>query len=101
MTTWITALLTYVHVLPYTYLLPTYVSLLGHYSFTVAVKSDSYLGVDVSQDIKLDVHEARDVPNEHPQWEFEDEDEDENSKAEESDDEFATDDDFEDEDVSD
>ena len=67
----------------------------------MAVKSDSYLGVDVSQDIKLDVHEAREVSNEHPQWEFEDEDEDENSKAEESDDEFATDDDFDDEDVDD
>ena len=64
----------------------------------MAVRSDSYLGADVSQDIKLDVHEARDVPDEHPQWEFEDEDEDENSKAEESDDEFATDDDFDDDD---
>jgi len=73
----------------------------GHYSFTVAVRSDSYLGADVSQDIKLDVHEARDVPDEHPQWEFEDEDEDENSKAEESDDEFATDDDFDDDDDDD
>merc|ERR1719499_391325 len=73
----------------------------GHYSFTVAVKSDSYLGVDVTQDIKLDVHEAKEVPNEHPQWEFEDEDEDENSKAEESDDEFATDDDFDDDDEDD
>jgi len=70
----------------------------GHYTFTVNVKSDSYLGVDVSQDIKLDVHEAREAPSEHPQWEFEDEDEDENSKGEESDDEFATDDDFEDDD---
>lgn len=69
----------------------------GHYSFTVNVRSDSYLGLDVSQDIKLDVHEAREAPSEHPQWEFEDEDEDENSKAEESDDEFATDDDFDDE----
>lgn len=73
----------------------------GHYSFTVAVRSDSYLGADVSQDIKLNVHEARDVPDEHPQWEFEDEDEDENSKAEESDDEFATDDDFDDDDDDD
>jgi len=73
----------------------------GHYSFTVAIRSDSYLGADVSQDIKLDVHEARDVPDEHPQWEFEDEDEDENSKAEESDDEFATDDDFDDDDEDD
>jgi len=70
----------------------------GHYTFTVNVKSDSYLGVDVTQDIKLDVHEARDIPDSHVQWEFEDEDEDENSKAEESDDEFATDDDFDDDD---
>merc|ERR1712020_105450 len=62
----------------------------GHYTFTVNVKSDSYLGVDVSQDIKLDVHEARVAPSEHPQWEFEDEDDDENSKGDESDDEFAT-----------
>jgi len=69
----------------------------GHYSFIVNVRSDSYLGVDVTQDIKLDVHEARDIPSEHPQWEFEDDDEDENSKAEESDDEFATDDDYDDE----
>merc|ERR1719510_2921454 len=62
----------------------------GHYSFTVSVRSDSYLGVDVAQDIKLDVHEARVAPSEHPQWEFEDEDDDENSKGDESDDEFAT-----------
>merc|ERR1711862_35996 len=40
----------------------------GHYTFTVNVKSDSYLGVDVTQDIKLDVHEARDIPDSHVQW---------------------------------
>lgn len=70
----------------------------GHYNFTVNVRSDSYLGVDVTQDIKLDVHEAMVAPTEHPQWEFEDEDEDGESKGDESDDEFATDDDFDDDD---
>jgi len=56
------------------------------------------MGVDITQDIKLDVHEARVIPSEHPQWEFEDEDEEDDDKADESDDEFATDDDFEDDD---
>jgi hypothetical protein len=72
--------------------------ILGHYSFTVHVRSDSYLGIDVQEDIKLDVQEAREAPTEHPQWEFEDEDEDENSKGDESDDEFATDEDFDEDD---
>jgi translocation protein SEC63 len=48
----------------------------GHYSFTVCVRSDSYLGVDVQEDIKLDVQEAREAPTEHPQWEFEDDEDD-------------------------
>ena len=82
----------------------------------------------MTQDIKLDVHEAMVAPTEHPQWEFEDEDEDGESKGiiclhflftsadvclqnwfhglflffeisgEESDDEFATDDDYDDDD---
>ena len=57
------------------------------------------MGMDFMEDIKLDVKEAREVPKEHPQWEFEDDEEDEESKEEESDDEYATDDeDFEDDD---
>lgn len=82
----------------------------------------------MTQDIKLDVHEAMIAPTEHPQWEFEDEDEDGESKGiyylftsctgllifvykpdfitvyffeisgDESDDEFATDDDYDDDD---
>ena len=64
---------------------------LGHYSFTVCLKSDSYLGVDVQEEIKLEVAEARQPIEEHPQWEFEDDEEEEDSKEEESDDEFATD----------
>ena len=35
----------------------------------------------MTQDIKLDVHEAMIAPTEHPQWEFEDEDEDGESKG--------------------
>merc|ERR1712243_457223 len=58
----------------------------GHYSFTVCLKSDSYLGVDVQEEIKLEVAEARQPIEEHPQWEFEDDEEEEDSKEEESDD---------------
>ena len=43
----------------------------GHYGFTVMIKSDSYIGVDLMDDIKLDVKEAREAPVDHPQWEFE------------------------------
>ena len=70
----------------------------GHYSFTVNVRSDSYLGVEYSEDIKLDVQEARAAPTEHPQWEFEDEDEDEEGDEKDSDDDYATDDEFDDDD---
>jgi len=70
----------------------------GHYSFTVCLRSDSYLGVDVQEDIKLEVAEAREAPEQHPQWEFEDDDEEEDSKDEESDDEFATDSEADDDD---
>ena len=62
------------------------------------VRSDSYLGMDFQEDIKLDVKEAREAVTAHPQWEFEDDDEDEGSKDEDSDDEFATDDEFDEED---
>ncbi len=74
---------------------------LGHYTFTVCVRSDSYLGVDLQEDIKLDVQEAREAPTEHPQWEFEDDEEEEGSKDEDSDDEFATDDEYDDDDNDD
>merc|ERR1719216_251171 len=70
----------------------------GHYSFTVCLKSDSYLGVDVQEEIKLEVAEAREAIEQHPQWEFEDDEEEEDSKEEESDDEFATDSEADDDD---
>jgi len=68
----------------------------GHYGFTVVIRSDSYLGLDLLEDIKLDVKEAREAPTEHPQWEFEDEEEEEDEKEDEQESEFATDDDYED-----
>ncbi|XP_049794094.1 translocation protein SEC63 homolog [Schistocerca serialis cubense] len=68
----------------------------GIYTFTVCLKSDSYLGFDQMQDIKLDVKEAPEIPTEHPQWEMSDEEEDE-QEAEGSDvSEFTTDEDVED-----
>ncbi len=69
---------------------------LGHYSFAVCVRSDSYLGLDYAEDIKLDVQEAREAVTEHPQWEFEDDDEEEEDDKDDSDDEFATDDEYDD-----
>ena len=63
----------------------------------MCVRSDSYLGVDVQEDIKLEVCEAREAPTEHPQWEFEDAEDEEDSKEEDSDDEFATDSDADEE----
>jgi len=68
----------------------------GHYTFNVTVRSDSYLGLDVHEDIKLEVCEAKEAVTEHPQWEFEDEDEESDSKEgdDSDDDEFATDDDY-------
>lgn len=42
----------------------------GNYNFTVCVRSDSYLGTDLMEDIKLDVQKAWEAPTEHKQWEF-------------------------------
>merc|ERR1719334_2113132 len=33
----------------------------GHYNFTVCIRSDSYFGVDLLEDIRLDVQEAREA----------------------------------------
>jgi len=43
---------------------------------TVCLRSDSYIGFDQTHDIKLDVKEAPEVPEDHPQWEMLDEEED-------------------------
>uniref|UniRef100_A0A914WFA9 J domain-containing protein n=1 Tax=Plectus sambesii TaxID=2011161 RepID=A0A914WFA9_9BILA len=53
----------------------------GIYTFTVAVRSDSYLDCDISKELKLNVLEARTVTS-HPQWNFPDEDEEHKSDSE-------------------
>lgn len=68
----------------------------GIYTYQVCLRSDSYLGLDQSQDIKLDVKEAREIPTEHPQWQecsSDEEDDDENDvgKDDGEDSEYTTD----------
>ncbi|XP_050306572.1 translocation protein SEC63 homolog [Anthonomus grandis grandis] len=46
----------------------------GVYSFTVCLRSDSYIGFDQQKDFKLDVKEAPAAITKHPQWEFDDSD---------------------------
>lgn len=74
----------------------------GVFIFTVCLRSDSYLGFDQTQDIKLDVKEAPEVPLDHPQWDMSGEEEEETKPEGEPSDisEFATDDDIDDEDVN-
>ncbi|XP_075232582.1 translocation protein Sec63 isoform X3 [Lycorma delicatula] len=69
----------------------------GVYTFTVCLRSDSYLGFDQTHDIKLDVKEAPEVPTEHPQWDMSEEEEEGRPEADASDiSEFTTDEDVED-----
>ncbi|XP_077285756.1 translocation protein Sec63 isoform X2 [Arctopsyche grandis] len=64
----------------------------GPYVLTVCLRSDSYIGMDQQQDIKLDVKEAPDVPTDHPQWDISDSESDHQAQdGNES--EFTTDDD--------
>lgn len=73
----------------------------GIYTYQVCLRSDSYLGLDQSNDIKLDVKEAREIPTEHPQWIecSSDEDDDDNDmvKADGEDSEYTTDEEVTDE----
>ncbi|XP_037038459.1 translocation protein SEC63 homolog [Bradysia coprophila] len=60
------------------------------YTFCVCLRSDSYMGMDQQQELKLDVKEAPAVPTDHPQWDLsESESEKEDPQANES--EFTTD----------
>ncbi|XP_038616856.1 translocation protein SEC63 homolog [Tachyglossus aculeatus] len=40
----------------------------GNYQYTVYLRSDSYMGLDQRKPLKLEVHEAKPVPENHPQW---------------------------------
>jgi len=61
----------------------------GLYSFSVIVRSDSYVDFDISKIIKLDVKEAPKEIVSHPQWDISEEEEemnkDEDSAVEDSD----------------
>lgn len=68
----------------------------GVYTFAVCLRSDSYLGFDQMQDIKLDVKEAPEVPTEHPQWQMSGEEDENDEEVGGSDvSEFTTDEDVE------
>lgn len=64
----------------------------GIYTYTVILKSDSYLDFDVIQNIKLDVKEAKTIED-HPQWNFSDEEGDDDAPNKQDDDEYGTDED--------
>lgn len=66
----------------------------GMYTFTVCLRSDSYLGFDQQKDIKLDVKEAPAEITEHPQWEFDDSEEDDEADNHDHESEYATDEDL-------
>ncbi|KAF2893531.1 hypothetical protein ILUMI_12642 [Ignelater luminosus] len=66
----------------------------GVYTFTVCLRSDSYIGFDQQKDIKLDVKEAPAEITEHPQWEFEDSEEEGPAEDEARESEYTTDEDL-------
>ncbi|XP_033846657.1 translocation protein SEC63 homolog isoform X1 [Periophthalmus magnuspinnatus] len=55
----------------------------GNYQYSVILRSDSYMGLDLIKPLKLEVHEARAILD-HPQWDIPDT-EDEDEEPEESD----------------
>ncbi|KAJ8008714.1 hypothetical protein DPEC_G00081280 [Dallia pectoralis] len=64
----------------------------GNYQFSVIMRSDSYMGLDQIRPLKLEVHEARAVIDNHPQWDIpeteeEDEEQEDSDGIEESEEE--------------
>ncbi|KAG5677179.1 hypothetical protein PVAND_006960 [Polypedilum vanderplanki] len=62
----------------------------GIFTFTVCLRSDSYMGMDQQLDLKLDVKEAPAIPTEHPQWNIS-ESEEEHQEEKNNESEFTTD----------
>uniref|UniRef100_A0AAQ4PL10 Translocation protein SEC63 homolog n=1 Tax=Gasterosteus aculeatus aculeatus TaxID=481459 RepID=A0AAQ4PL10_GASAC len=63
----------------------------GNYQYSVILRSDSYLGLDQIKPLKLEVHEAKAMPDNHPQWDIpdteeEDEEQEDSDGIEESED---------------
>ncbi|VVC92869.1 unnamed protein product [Leptidea sinapis] len=69
----------------------------GLYTLACCLRSDSYIGMDQQQDVKLDVKEAAAVPSEHPQWWDLSDSEAENNDQGGNESEFTTDDEVEEE----
>lgn len=63
----------------------------GVFTFTVCLRSDSYMGMDQQLDLKLDVKEAPAVPTEHPQWDISESEEEHQEHNENNESEFTTD----------
>ncbi|XP_073951178.1 translocation protein Sec63 [Choristoneura fumiferana] len=68
----------------------------GLYTLAACLRSDSYIGMDQQQDMKLDVKEAAAVPADHPQWDLSESDTDNNDQGG-NESEFTTDDEVEEE----
>ncbi|XP_014232859.1 translocation protein SEC63 homolog [Trichogramma pretiosum] len=66
------------------------------YTFTVCLRSDSYMGFDQLYDLKLDVKEAAAIPVDHPQWEMSDEESAADGEGGDDQSEFTTDEDVSD-----
>lgn len=56
----------------------------------IMILSDSYMGMDQQQELKLDVKEAPAIPTDHPQWDIS-ESESEKDDHQENESEFTTD----------
>lgn len=54
----------------------------GIYTFTVCLRSDSYLGMDQQQELKLDVKKAPAPPTDHPQWDLSESEHENNDQPE-------------------
>uniref|UniRef100_A0A3P8XP42 Translocation protein SEC63 homolog n=1 Tax=Esox lucius TaxID=8010 RepID=A0A3P8XP42_ESOLU len=56
----------------------------GNYQYSVILRSDSYMGLDQIRPLKLEVHEAKAILDNHPQWDIP-ETEEEDEEQEDSD----------------
>lgn len=61
----------------------------GNYQYSVILRSDSYMGLDQIKPLKLEVHEAKAMMDNHPQWDIpeteeEEEDQEDSDGIEES-----------------
>ncbi|KAK6489359.1 translocation protein SEC63-like protein [Huso huso] len=64
----------------------------GNYQYSVILKSDSFMGLDQIKPLKLEVHEAKQMLDNHPQWDIpeteeEEEDQEDSDGIEESEEE--------------